>query len=117
MLPSNVGGPQFLQLLQKEVSLVYRWYLVKKVKRKLGLLMGLLIFSYTRTMDLIIAEGIEALYFNFVEKAIPRRRLESHVGRYNFYVVRKGSSCGLYLNWLDCEREVKNFPKAQFKDF
>ena len=68
-------------------------------------------------MDSVIAWGIEALYFNFVEKAIPRHRLGSHVGRYNFYAIRKGSSCGLYFNWLDCKREVNNFPKVQFKDF
>lgn len=33
------------------------------------------------------------------------------------YAVKKGRIPGLYLDWKDCEKQVKNFPKADFKSF
>ena len=33
------------------------------------------------------------------------------------YAVKKGRIPGLYLDWKDCEKQVKNFPKADFRLF
>jgi len=35
----------------------------------------------------------------------------------NFYVVKVGRKPGVYLNWSDCEKQVKGFKGALFKGF
>ena len=34
-----------------------------------------------------------------------------------YYAVRQGFRTGLYTSWVDCEREVKGFPNAEYKSF
>lgn len=37
--------------------------------------------------------------------------------RNKYYVVWKGHHPGIYNNWKDCEKEIKNFGGAQYKSF
>ena len=34
-----------------------------------------------------------------------------------FYVVWEGREIGVFRSWLDCEAQIKNFPKAKYKSF
>ena len=34
-----------------------------------------------------------------------------------YYAVRVGHNPGIYVNWSDCEVQVKGFPGAQYKSF
>ncbi|MCD8108786.1 MAG: RNase H1/viroplasmin domain-containing protein [Clostridiales bacterium] len=34
-----------------------------------------------------------------------------------FYAVKKGRKTGIFLSWAECERQVKGFPKAEYKSF
>jgi len=34
-----------------------------------------------------------------------------------YYVVWKGHEPGIYNTWLDCQKQIKNFPGASFKSF
>ena len=33
------------------------------------------------------------------------------------YAVRVGRSCGLFMSWADCEKQVAGFPGARYKSF
>lgn len=72
---------------------------------------------YVGAIDTFAAQGGQARYPNLLERTPPRHKQEVRVGRYNFYVVRRGFSSGLFFNWPDCEFEAKGFLGAQFKDF
>ena len=39
------------------------------------------------------------------------------MGRFNYYTVKIGYKCGLFFNWLACERQVRGYSSAQFKGF
>jgi hypothetical protein len=64
-----------------------------------------------------VAHENEAPSTSFPKGMIPRCKPATHVGRFNYYAVKRGYKCGLFFNWLDCERQVKGYSGAQFKGF
>jgi viroplasmin and RNaseH domain-containing protein len=48
---------------------------------------------------------------------IPRYKPATRVGRFNYYAVKRRYKCGLFLSWLDCERQVRGYSGSQFKGF
>jgi hypothetical protein len=63
------------------------------------------------------AQENEASSSSFADGTIPRCKLATHVGRFNYYAVKRGYNCGLYFNWPDCEHQVRGYSSAQFKGF
>jgi hypothetical protein len=59
----------------------------------------------------------EASSSSFLEGVIPRCKPATRVGRFNYYAIKRGYKCGLYFNWPDCERQVRDYSGAQFKGF
>jgi hypothetical protein len=63
------------------------------------------------------AQENEASSSSFADGTIPRCKLATRVGRFNYYAVKIGYNCGLYFNWPDYERQVRGYSGAQFKGF
>jgi hypothetical protein len=63
------------------------------------------------------AQENEASSSSFAVGTIPRCKPATRVGRFNYYVVKRGYNCGLYFNWPDCGRQVRGYLGAQFKRF
>ena len=63
------------------------------------------------------AQETDASSSSNADGTIPRCKLGTRVGRFNYYAVRRGYNCGLYFNWPDCERQVIGYSGAQFKGF
>jgi hypothetical protein len=63
------------------------------------------------------AQENEASSSSFSEGMIPRCKPTMHVGRFNYYAVKRGYKCGLYFNWPDCKHPVRGYSGAQFKGF
>jgi hypothetical protein len=64
-----------------------------------------------------VAQENEASSSSFADGTIPRCKPATHVGRFNYYAVKRGYNCGLYFNWPDCEHQVRGYSSAQFKGF
>jgi transposase-like protein len=73
---------------------------------------GILDFCTTIAISIAMAQENEASSSSFAKTAIPRCKLGTRMERWNYYTVRRGYNCGLYLNWLDCECKVKGFSSA-----
>jgi hypothetical protein len=63
------------------------------------------------------AQENEASSTSFSEGMIPRCKPATRMGRFNYYVVKRGYKCGLFFNWLDCEHQVRGYLGVQFKGF
>jgi hypothetical protein len=63
------------------------------------------------------AQENEASSSSFPKGVILRCKTATRVGRFNYYVVKRGYKCGLYFNWPDCECQVRGYSGAQFKGF
>ena len=46
------------------------------------------------------AQENEVSSTNFSEGMIPRCKPATHIGRFNYYVVKRGYKCGMFFNWL-----------------
>jgi hypothetical protein len=63
------------------------------------------------------AQENEASSTSFSEGMIPRYKPATRVGRFNYYVVKRGYKCGMFFNWPDYEGQVRGYLSAQFKGF
>ena len=63
------------------------------------------------------AQENEASSSSFSEGVIPRCKPATYMGRFNYYIVKRGYKCGLYFNWPDYEHQIRGYLDTQFKGF